>query len=205
MVGLVRGKEAKRKTFVARADLLDKLSEVADARGYSLYALVNEVFELFLKAGELGVNLQRIIEERGVLENAKRAGFVLGLESLWYSMADLAYQQAKNRAIKEWFEAGVWFAKRYATACLSDPIKAIRRDLETFMWNISQFSMDMDGEKISIKILGPRFSQGYTLLLVAFLEGLLRELGFGTVEREVFQGNIRVEALKKGKADGQRT
>ncbi|MEM0313036.1 MAG: hypothetical protein QXQ41_00580 [Candidatus Bathyarchaeia archaeon] len=201
MAGLVRNREAKRKTFVARADLLDRLSMVAGARGYSLYALVNEVFELVLKAEDLGVDLRRVFDERGVLENAKRAGFVLGLESLWYSLADLAYERAKNRALKEWFDAGVWFAKRYVTGGLADPLEALRHDLEAFMWNASQFSMDMASGRVSIRVLGPRFSEGYTFLLSAFLEGMLSGLGFETVEREVFKGNIRLEGVKAEKGE----
>ncbi|MEM2815814.1 MAG: hypothetical protein QW056_06005 [Candidatus Bathyarchaeia archaeon] len=201
MAVLVRNREAKRKTFVARADLLDRLSMVAGARGYSLYALVNEVFELVLKAEELGVDLRRVFDERGVLENAKRAGFVLGLENLWYSLADMAYERAKNRALKEWFDAGVWFAKRYATGSLADPLGAARRDLEAFMWNASQFSMDAAGERASIRVLGPRFSEGYTFLLAAFLEGVLDGFGFEAVEREVFKGKIRLDGVKKEKGE----
>ncbi|MDW8022920.1 MAG: hypothetical protein RMJ15_04175 [Nitrososphaerota archaeon] len=202
MAVLVRGKEVKRKTFVARADLLDRLSEVAGARGYSLYALVNEVFELFLKSEELGLDLRRVFEERGVLENAKRLGFALGLESLWYSLADMAYERAKSRVLKEWFDAGVWFARRYATSGSADPLEAVRRDLDAFMWNASQFSMNVAGERISIRVLGPRFSEGYTFLLAAFFEGMLGDFGFEIVEREVFKGNIRLEGVKKKKGEG---
>lgn len=201
LAGLVKGKEVKRKTFVARADLLDRLSEVASARGYSLYALVNEVFELFLKSEELGLDLRRVFEERGVLENAKRLGFVLGLENLWYGLADLAYERAKNRVLKEWFDAGVWFARRYATGGLSDPISACRRDLETFMWNASQFIVEVSGGRISVKVLGPRLSEGYTFLLASFFDGLLSGFGFEVVDREVFKGNIRLEGLKKEKGE----
>lgn len=42
--------KARRKTFVAREDLLDSLAKIAEQKGYSLYAFVNEVFELVLKA-----------------------------------------------------------------------------------------------------------------------------------------------------------
>lgn len=199
---LVRDREAKRKTFVARADLLDRLSRVACAKGYSLYALVNEVFELVLKAEELGFDLRRVLDERSVLENAKRAGFILGLESLWYGLADLAYEKAKSRALRDWFEAGVWFARRYVTGSSAAPAEALRRDLESFMWNASQFSMNLAGERFSIRVLGPRFSEGYTLLLAAFLEGVLRGFGFEVEEREVFKGNIRLEGVKAEKADG---
>ncbi|MEM0489515.1 MAG: hypothetical protein QW707_10030 [Candidatus Bathyarchaeia archaeon] len=191
--------KAKRKTFVAREDLLDNLAKIAKQKGYSLYALVNEIFELFLKAEEIGVDLRRIFDERWILENAKRSGFILGVESLWYSLADLAYEEAKNQVLKDWFDVGVWFAKRYTTRNFKNPFEALRRDLEAFLWNASQFSMYEANERIYIRVLSPRFSEGYTFLLAAFLEGILSGLGFEVVEREVFKGNIRVEGLKSGK------
>lgn len=49
----------------------------------------------------MGIDLRRVLDEREVLENAKRAGFILGLESLWYSLADLAYEKAKSRTLKD--------------------------------------------------------------------------------------------------------
>jgi hypothetical protein len=44
-----------RKTFAARADLLEKLSELAERRGLTLYALVNQLFQLEIEVGVWGV------------------------------------------------------------------------------------------------------------------------------------------------------
>jgi hypothetical protein len=200
LVGLLAGSsdaKVKRKTFVAREDLLDRLSRVADERGYSLYALVNDLFDLALKADALGLDLHRVLDERGVLETAKRAGFVLALESLCYDMSDLAYEKAKGKALKSWFEAGVWLAKRYVTSGVKDPLEALRRDLGTFMWNASCFSLEGGGDKASVSVFSPRFSEAYTFLLASLFEGLLAGFGYEVAEREVFKGNIRLEAVRK--------
>lgn len=189
--------KVKRKTFVAREDLLDRLSKVADERGYSLYALVNDLFDLALRADALGLDLRRVLDERGVLETAKRAGFVLALESLCYETCDLAYEKAKSKAAKSWFEAGVWLAKRYVTSGVKDPLEALRRDLGTFMWNASRFSLEGGGDKASVCVFSPRFSEAYTFLLASLFEGILDALGYEVAEREVFKGNIRLEAVRK--------
>ncbi|MEM2937103.1 MAG: hypothetical protein QXJ63_00980 [Candidatus Bathyarchaeia archaeon] len=196
LAGLFEGK-AKRKTFVAREDLIDRLSKVAKERGYSLYALVNEVFGLALKAEEMDLDLGRVIEERGVLETARKAGFILGLESLWYDMADFAYEKAKSRILKSWFEAGVWFAKRYATSGTADPLGAFKRDLKAFMWNAPEFNVEEAENKLSIRVISPRFSEAYTFLLASFFEGALEAFNYNITEREVFRGNIRLEAIRK--------
>ncbi|MBC7130082.1 hypothetical protein H5T51_02535 [Candidatus Bathyarchaeota archaeon] len=195
MAGSSEGK-VKRKTFVAREDLLDRLSDVAKARGYSLYALVNEIFELVLEADEMGLDLRRVVEERGILEKAKKAGLVLGLENLHYGMADLAYSRAKNKAVESWFEAGVWFGKRYVIGGVSEPFEAFKRDLETFIWN-ANLALERAGDRLSLRVISPRFNEAYTHLLAAFFEGAISAFNYEVVERDVFKGNIRLDAVRK--------
>ena len=87
--------KVKRKSLFAREDLVNRLSSIAKQHGYTLYSLVNE---LAVQAEDAGVNLRRIFEERWILENAKKDGFILGLESLWYDMAELAYEKSRDEA-----------------------------------------------------------------------------------------------------------
>lgn len=189
----------KRKTFVAREDLIERLSKVAQERGYSLYALVNEVFELFLKADESGLDLKNVLEERRVFEAAKRAGFVLGLESLWYEMADLAYEAAGNEALKSWFEAGVWLAKRYAAGGdkAQNSLMMFARDLKAYNWNISEFSIEKIGGKLYVHMISPKFKESFTRLFKAFVDGALEGFGYKVIDEEVGRGIIRLEAVGK--------
>ena len=190
--------KVKRKTLVAREDLVDRLSEVAKQRGYSLYAIVNEVLELAIKAEETGVDLKRVVEERDILEAAREAGFILGLESLWYEMAELAYEKARSRALKSWFEAGVWLAKRYATSGVEDAFAAFKKDLEAFTWNAPEFTIEKAGEKVSVRIISPRFTESYTVLFTSLLEGALDTFGYKIANKEISRGAIRLEALQGG-------
>jgi len=190
--------KVKRKTLVAREDLVDRLSEVAKQRGYSLYAMVNEVLELAVKAEETGVDLKRVVEERDILEAAREAGFILGLESLWYEMAELAYEKARSRALKSWFEAGVWLAKRYATGEVEDAFAAFKKDLEAFTWNALEFTIEKAGEKVSVRIISPRFTESYTVLFTSLLEGALDTFGYKIANKEISRGAIRLEALQGG-------
>jgi hypothetical protein len=187
----------KRKTFVAREDLIDRLSEIAKRRGYSLFAMVNEIFELAIKAEEMGVNLREIIEGRNILRAAREAGFILGPESLWYEMANISYEKVRNQVLKSWFEAGVWLAKRYASSRVDDSFTAFKRDLEAFTWNIPEFTMERLGGKVSVRIISPRFTEPYTILFASFLEGALSAFGYRTTYKEIFTGNIRLEASRE--------
>jgi len=188
---------AKRKTFVAREDLTKRISEMAKRRGYSLYDMVNEVFELTVKAEDSGVNLRKAVEEQGVLKTAKEDGFILCQESLWYDMTELAYKKAKSKTLKSWFNAGVWLAKRYVTSEIEDPFEAFKRDLEAFTWNAPEFNIEKTEKEVSIRIISPRFPESYTLLYQAFLRGALETFGYKIVDKEVAKGGIRLKARKE--------
>jgi len=189
--------EVKRKTFVAREDLIKRLSEVAKQRGFSLYDTINEIFQVALQAEGMGVNLRGVVEERGFLKAAKEAGFMLGLEGLWYEMAELAYEKVKGKALKSWFEAGVWLAKRYVTGEIEDPFAAFKRDLVAFTWNAPEFTIEKMQKEVSVRIISPRFPESYTFLLVSFLEGALETFGYKVAGKEIGRGTIRLEAVRK--------
>ena len=122
-------RKVKRKSFAAREDLLDRMNKVAKENDLSLYGFVNEAFELTLKANELGINLRTLNDSREVLKAAMENGYILGLESLWYEMGELAYAKSKKKALQTWFDAGVWLAKRYVTGDSNDPFEDFKKDL----------------------------------------------------------------------------
>ena len=189
--------KVKRKTLFAREDLANRLSVIAKQHGYSLYNLVNEILELAIRAEDEGINLREIFEESRILKSAKREGFILGLENLWYDISELAYEKARDEAIKRWYEAGVWLAKRYATAGTEKPFEAFKRSLEVYTWNVPELKIIEEGNNVSIRMISPRFTESYTILYSAFLEGALKILGYEISEREVSTGMIRLKAVRK--------
>ena len=197
--------KVKRKTFVAREDLINRLSEFSEQRGYSLYALVNEVLELAIKAEEAGVDLKRVVEEYRAVKAAREAGFILTLERLWYDMADLVYEQAKDEALKGWFDVGAWFAKRYVAlgGKVGESFRAFVKDLEAFVWNVSEFTVETVKGKVYVRLVSPRFTEAYTYLFRAFIGGALDAFGYRVVEEEVGRGIMRLEAVGK-EADEKR-
>ena len=189
--------KVKRKTLMAREDLANRLGEIAKQHGHTLFNYVNDILELAVQAEEKGINLRRVFEDSRMLKSAREAGFILGLESLWYDMAELAYRKAKRKAVKSWFEAGEWLGKRYATGDVEDPFGAFKKDLEAFTWNAPELSIERSGKEVSIRMISPKFPESYAVLYTAFLEGALEAFGYQVAEREVSRGNIRLKAVRK--------
>lgn len=194
---MVEKKSAKRKTFVTREDLINRLSEIAKARGRSLYETVNEIFELAITSEELGLTLKRVVEERHLVEVARQSGFILGFETLWYEMADLSFEAKKRQALKSWFDTGVWFAKRYVTSIVQDPLAEFTHDLSLFTWNAPEFRIDRSKSDIAVRIVSPRFSASYTYMFASFIEGALQSFGYKIVTNDVKQGAIRINGIKE--------
>ena len=190
-------KSIKRKTLFAREDLVNKLLSIAKQQGRSLYGLVNEIFELVIRAEDLGVNLQKAFEERWILKKARKDGFILVPEGLWYEMAEIAYQNSKDEALKRWFEAGVWLAKRYMEVETEEPLEAFKRSLKAYSWNMAEMVIEEENEKISIRIISPRMPETYAKLYSTFIEGALNTFGYKIAKKEVSFGNIRIEAVGK--------
>jgi hypothetical protein len=192
---MVAKSDVRRKTFVAREDLLYCMVEVAKAQGCSLFELVNELFRLVIVADDLGFSLKRVVDERKILESAKGSGFVLGLERLWYEMADIAYNKDKTKALKSWSDSGVWFAAQYVTnGGGSFSFDHFKTDLLLFTWNAPEFDFKLAGDKLSVKLTSPRFTEAYTFLFASFLMSAIEHFGYQIGSKEVYRGIIRLNA-----------
>ena len=187
----------KRKSFAAREDLLDQLNIVAKDNDLSLYKYVNDVFELTLKANQLGLTFDRLLNSRELLKDAQENGYTLGLESLWYAMADLAYENSKKKSLQSWFDAGVWLAKRYITGKSTEPFEDFTTDLKDFTWNIPELDFNQKKDKLSVRVVSPRLPESYTMLFTSFLEGALEAFGYNIVNKDLSRGIICLHATKK--------
>jgi len=189
-------RKVKRKSFAAREDLLEKMNKIAKENDVSLYRFVNEVFDLSLKVNELGVNMRTLIYSRRLLNDARENGFTLGLENLWYDMAELAYEKNRKKALESWNESGVWLAKKYTTSEIEDPFEVFKNDLKDFTWNVPEFEVTKEKDKITVRIISPRFTEAYTQLFTVFLEGALQTFEYTIDNKEIARGIIRLDAIK---------
>jgi hypothetical protein len=132
-----------------------------------------------------------------MLKAAKDASFVLGLESVWYELSDIACEKAKRRALNCWVEAGAWLAKRYITSGIDDPFLAFKKDFENLTWNASELDIEQEKSKVMIRIISPKFSESYTFLLAAFLESALKTFEYNRFSKDVTRGTIRIKAYRR--------
>ena len=189
-------KGEKRKTFVAREDLLQQINEMAKKNGRSMYESINETLDLSIEAAGKGLNLRTAIQQQELLKTARERGFVLWLENLWFDMAELVCSCAKDDALKIWKNTGIWFASRYSHEATGDPIECFKDDLKTYMCNVPEFDLSRISGEIALRVINPSFSESYSLLLAAFFEGAIETFGYSLKTKEVSNGSIRLIAVK---------
>ena len=187
----------RRKMLAAREDLAEKAGQIASKKGFTVFAMLNNLLSLSINAEALGFSLEEAFDNYKFIKAVRNASFTLILESLLYDTSEIAYQKAKEKTMATWFEAGVWIGRQYISRGGEDPFKTVARDLKAFIWNAPEFTMEKTGKQVSIRALSPRFSESYTLLFTRFLEGILESFEYGVTYKEIGRGNIRLEAAEK--------
>ena len=177
--------------------MLEQLNLIAKANDLSLYRYVNDVFELTIRAKAMGVTFDRLLNSRELLSDAKDNGYTLGLESIWYAMADFAYCNEKQKSLDTWLDAGMWSAKRYMTGNSADPLETFITDLKDFTWNIPELDFKTNGNKLSVRVVSPRLPESYTMLFMSFLEGAIQTFGYQVETKDTSRGIICLHATKK--------
>jgi hypothetical protein len=187
----------RRKMLAARDDLADKIGKIAERRGFTLFAMLNELLDLAIKVDGMGIGLKEAVDSYQLAREIKDASFTLVLESLLYDTAQIAHETESDKTAKIWFDAGTWIAQRYIARGEKDPIAAYEKELKVFGWNIPGIMVERLGKLVTFRILSPRFPESYTILFNQYLQGVLVGSGYEISFNEVGKGNIRLEALKK--------
>ncbi|MHA1631789.1 MAG: hypothetical protein ACTSXC_03125 [Candidatus Freyarchaeota archaeon] len=187
-------KMVKRKMLAADERLAKQMVKMAEEKGQTLYSLVNEVLEQAVKAHDMGLTLKRIVDERGVVEAVKDAGFILTVKTLWLDMVERAFNAGNKRSMLEkWRETGRWYGKYFMVKKPENPVEGFKDTVRNLMWGASEFSLEVDGDGGEVRCISRDFTLSYTELFSAFLEGALEALGYERVEGDVSKGVIRMK------------
>ncbi len=183
--------------LAVRADLADRLNQIATQKGTTLYALVNDTLNLAIALEEAGLTPRGVMEERLILEAARVSGFMPCPETLWYEMVDQAHRGDGDRMAKSWFEAGATFGKLYMIREGKDHLSVFKRDIRNLTWNASDLSFAEGNGEVQVRCIGRKFSESYAQLFSSYMEGAFGSFGYECVERDVARGAFQLRFAKK--------
>jgi hypothetical protein len=189
-----------RKTFAARADLLEKLSELAERRGLTLYALVNQLFQLEIEVGDRGVDLRRVVEEWGEWVRVRNSGFMPVPAILWGDLVKEVYE----RSGEEWLvarcrEVGGWLVKKLVSSG-ANPLQELEHLTRLLAPNSPELTFEARSENVRVLVMNPKLTKPHAAVLASIIEGALINLGYERLVKEVDEGFLRVEGWRAGHA-----
>jgi len=187
------GMGLKRKFLAARADLTDVVSAIAQERHLTLFGIVNEALQQVIRAGEVKQSISEVMDAYMVLKTARETGSLVISEDLWYPMLERAFSTEKEALLKAWHEQGRWYGKVFpAKFPGEDPVKVAEKVLQALLWGTSEVALLASQESMTVRCIGPRFTEAYTMLLASFLEGVAESLGYAVERRDVSRGVILI-------------
>ncbi len=177
-----------RKLLAARSDLVDELSKIAKARNQTVYGFLNNVLEQALKLHRIDAKIEDAVNSYMVVKNLKNLGFIPLPEDLAYKALDSII---KKNTVDAFFKLGEWYGKVLGAQLPNfKPVDLLRTVINEIAWTASEVSIGEEGGEITIRCIGPRFSESYTLVLASMIEGLATSVGFKTARRDITRGMI---------------
>jgi predicted transcriptional regulator len=178
----------KRKFVAARADLVEKISELAKKSGRTMFSILNEALDAFIKAKEKNKDLYTILEEMSVIEIARNAGMIFVPEAIYNIIME------NNNIENYWKNSGQLFGKYLEI----NGFKELK--------NIEKAIKEIIGEDIDISIssnkiicICPRLMENRLRDIASFLEGVMVNFGFNIIKKEISKGIVIIR-MKKGES-----
>ncbi|MFB0557616.1 MAG: hypothetical protein ACETVY_00730 [Candidatus Bathyarchaeia archaeon] len=186
----------RRKMLAADEDIANKIVEMAKRREWTVYQTVNEILEQALRADGMGLFLADVVDEREMIEKAKKMGFTFAVENLLYDVVDMAYTKDKKRLSEMWLDVGRWYGKFFSSRA-DDGVDAFSEAMSLLTLGNSVFTIERrKGNSVSVSCVGERFTPGFTEVYSLFMEGVFEALGMELVNKENSDGIIRLRFRK---------
>ncbi|MEM3736581.1 MAG: hypothetical protein QXJ75_00600 [Candidatus Bathyarchaeia archaeon] len=188
----------RRKFLAAREDLVDKLSKIAQEKNVTLFGMVNEVLEEFIRSEENGQSLREVVDSQLILKMAKEAGLILVTENFWNYILDKGFENDKEVLDEMWRSTGQWFGRCCKIRLPSEsPLGTLERAMRALPWNISEVNITRSKDGGNVTCIGSRLSLPNTTLLAAFMIGFMDSFGYTLSSRNISRGIISLD-FKRG-------
>ena len=183
---------SRRKMLAADEDIANKIVEIAKRRGSTVYGTLNEILQQALRADEMGLNLNYVLENREKMEKAKGMGFTFTIEKLLYEVVGLAHDKAGKELAEIWLETGRWYGRYFADKG-GDPIDSFREAMELLSLGNPVTSIEkQNGGRLVVSCVGELYTDGFTEMHGLFIRGVMEIFGWEHVKTENGKGMIRL-------------
>lgn len=189
--------KAEKKFIAVRGDLLQRIIEIANRDGKTVFGFVNEIFEQALRAEELKVSLGEIIDFYTLIEVMKKAGSIITTSDVLNHLITRLYPLEKEGLQEKWYVSGVWYGK-YLSMKFNDSLEVFKKILEVCTWDVTEASLaKSDGGRLSLRCVAPSHTVENTELFLHFLRGVMHSFNYKIVKEEFYKGIIMMDLEKR--------
>lgn len=185
----------ERKSLFARKDLVEKLAEVASKRGVSLYMLVNEVFEQYIKAWELGVSFDySTAKSVEVLSRVRKANFIVFPEPILAEALGSVPEASLASVLEVSKNFGKWLAKYYEVTGRGNSLENFLEDLRNVGLFPGELAFNEKEGFVVVRVANPKMHVAYARVVASLLAGFLNAAGYRVSGIEVSNGLVVLHA-----------
>lgn len=189
----------RRETRLVRvySDLVASLNEASNREGVSFLDYINDALEQAVRAHRMNCPLKRIVDFYEIMMMQREAGLIMIPSEILNRLIERFYPSEKDMLQEIWYDSGVWYGK-YLLAKIKDgnPVEKFAEILRVTGWNIKDVVLEKHGENITFKCFSLMLTLENTVLLMRFIEGVMRTLGYEAAERSYLRGVIEIEFKK---------
>lgn len=153
---------------------------------------VEEALKHAVHMNSLGISSSQLLRICEVI----RAFRVLGgsfvpMEVLDY-LTHKAYADDKETVETKWCESGVWYGK-FIKEKFSDPLEGLKEFLLATRWELSEVDVLRHNGAVKLRCISSVLSREETELLVKFIDGVMRGMGYHANGLDCVKGIIALE------------
>jgi hypothetical protein len=175
------------KLVVLPEELVKDVRAIAIKRGVSLANFTAEVLEQAIRAERMGASLSDTVDAYNILNVTRTSGAVQIPRSNLNAMISELYKSDRGQLLEVWEKTGRWYGEYLRTLLGSGALGFFERAFEA-SWNLDEVEIEEDGLMIRMRFTSFVMSQELTELLISYINGFMKSLGYVSMEMDYRRG-----------------
>lgn len=189
------GKNPGKRLISVPGDLLEDVKRASVKEDASASKFVEDALKHAVKMNELGIDSKHLVEVCGIVQTYRVLGGAFVPTDVLNYLTSKAYADDKETFQAKWYESGLWYGK-FLKEKFEDPVQAFKSFLEATRWDLSEVEVTRHSDIVKLRFISSVLSNEETELLVKFMEGVMRSLGYHVEKRDFMKGIAALEYKK---------
>lgn len=183
-----RGSPEGTKLIVVPSRLVEQLRDVAVRQGVSLSSYTAEALEQALRVEGLGSSLREAVDLYRLMEIQRGSGAVQLPRSSLDRLVGELYPERGEELRRIWFESGRWYGEYLRTKLRGEDLLDFFEKALLVSWNLDDVDVEDEGGSAVFRFTSFVMPLESTELLISYVSGAMRALGYEEVERDFLRG-----------------